>query len=1330
MDAELKAVLQSMAMAIAKMSESRTTSGGIPHFPKYEEGENFSDFCVQFEGLSSVHGYSEAQKKASFLALLSPKMFQLLKNLLFPTTMDDATYEILKTKLMQHLKPTPLQIPSRHALHSRKQREGESIPDFMASLRALAISCNYKEDVLNEVLKDTFVAGIRSKSILDRLFTEPDSADLNTLFKVAVAVERAEASTHTILDTPSTLHTINKFTRERKKTPSNNQQQNHGNQKTKEKNVLKPLMCLACGKDNHKHADCRIKEKLKCNYCNGTGHIEKVCIKKKKAIHVNKVSNKHEKPWLLPVKVAGQNIQFELDTGCPVTILPIHYYKALKNAPQLEPTEDVFSPYGSPSMLPVGKTTLHIKYKNIKAKLPAYVVESGERPLMGRDWLQKLNIIQKPIDLHFIDGSTTNKSTENLKGNFQDVFQEGIGKAPGTVSIQLKDSVVPVFRKARSVPYSLREKVEAEIKKWLQEGIIVPVEHSQWATPIVPVIQNKENIRICGDYACTVNPHLKISTYPIPNGQELLASAAQGKIFAKLDIRKAYLCLQLDENSSHILTLNTHLGLFRPTRLMFGVASAPALWTKFIDTVTQNLEGLCVYFDDLLVYAPDKDTLQARLHTVLQRLRENGLRLNTEKCQFFMTKVTYLGHEISPDGIRPMGDRVEAIRSLSRPDSTKAVKSFLGMVSFYSKYFPNMATIASPLYDLTRKNVTFKWTDKCEKSFTILKELLTSDQILAPYSPSLPLILSCDASPYALGAVLSHLYNDGSERPITFIHKRLSKTQEGYSQIDKEALAIRWSIEKLHNYLFGREFTLYTDHEPLMYIFGSQRKKLPAICATRLLRYMIFLQDYNFKIKYRKSSEHGNADFISRLPMHSTQLQGAYGKTEEELDPHDELFIHNITLLPVSSKELARATENDPEGLQLLQQLREGRSMGAEKDILYSLQSGCVLRGLRTFIPAKYRKAVLNELHEGHLGTNKMKALARNHVYWPKIDSEIEEICRNCNACAIHKGRAPTVSKHYWEYPSTVWERLHVDFAFYGKNTYLIIIDAFSKWPEIYIVPNMNASTVIGKFNKLFARYGLPSSLVTDNQSTFVSNEMQQYLRKNNIKHMTIAPYHAATNGLAERMVGSLKQCLRTLQYTKGQPQDNLNSFLAAYRRAPHSTTAESPSLLFLKRELHTPLNFARPGLPPRIQQRKEEEFIDPIFHQGEKVAVRDFQSPLKKWKIGTVINKDGHLQYTVIVDGELHRKHIEHLRRVGDKIANTSQPTIFFPSPMPETGVTIPDVPQTVDEIINVPKTDNAPIQQDIQPTENAEPNATDPASSGLQRPRRNRRPPARYLQ
>lgn len=1326
---ELRAAMQTMANAIQVMAQARqlapvTQNQGIPHFPKYTDGDNISDYCIQFEGLADVHNYNDDKKKASFLALLSATTFQLLKNLIFPETFDTRNYAQLKAALVGHLRPAPLRIPSRHELCSRKQREGENIPDYMAALRALAIPCGYNADVLKEILKDIFVAGIRSKSSLDQLFTMPDTASLEDLYAKAVAIEKAESSTLQVLnETPTPqVHAINankpkksflnKSNKSKTSTSANHSKSDHY-KKTSEKKVV----CYSCGKPNHKSPDCRVRDTLHCELCDKDGHVSAICRYKDTSgassardrsshnVHhvtssdVNYVS--HNGSWMTKVFVNNIKIDFELDTGSEFTLIPLSVFSRIKNRTRLRDTNKSFQPYGDSKPIPaLGSATVSVRFRNRQERLELYVIKEANVPIMGRQWLEAMAIYKPPSDIHAVN-EVSNTDLQKLKSEFETVFADGIGTAPITVSLQFKDNAQPVFRKHRSVPYALREKVEEELQRLIADGVLTPVDHSTWATPIVPVVNKSGKVRITADYSCTVNPNLLVPSFPLPRVEEQLSNIANGKLFCKLDIKKAYLCLPLDEASSSALTINTHKGLLRPTRLMFGCASAPVIWAKFIANILRELKGVAHFFDDIFLAAEDKQTLIELLREVLRRLQENGLRLNLEKCAFFVEKVDYLGYELTPEGIHPDTASIQAIRDLPEPQNADQLRKFLGMVSFYAKFFKGMAETAATLYDATKQNIRFQWTSACRRAFTKLKSELTSDRVLVPYDPVRPITLSADAGPRGLGAVLAHIYPDGSERPIVYIHKKLDKCQVNYSQIDKEALAIKWSVEKLQPYLIGREFTLVTDHQPLVHIFGPKRKKLPQLCATRLLHYALFLQDFNFNIKYRRSEEHGNADFLSRLPQHSSELQQ---ETTQE-DEVDIVQLHHISLLPTSSIQIAKDTLKDPEGRILLQKLRSGETLG-DKDGLYSLQSGCVMRGLRTYIPAACRKMVLDELHNGHLGICKMKGLARSYVFWPNMDADIENVCKNCRACSLHKGRPPVIETHYWEHPKKPWERIHADFAFYGKHTYLIIVDAHSKWPEISIVPNMLASTVISEFKKLFARYGLPSCLVTDNQATFVSRELREYLQEGHVKHKTIAPYHCATNGLAERMVGALKQCLRTLQYSKGTAHENLLTFLAAYRRAPHTTTGVSPAMLFLKRELHTPLDFYQPSEAPIIAERAQKTFKDPAFKEGEKVAVRDYVNPLRKWKLGTIVARDGQLSYTVLVDGELHRKHVEQLRSVGQDVQLPAVPVVTtLPPTQPAfvlpsvAGASTPSPPSTSRQSLQyrqslspVPETPRAP--------------------------------------
>ncbi|XP_031333975.1 uncharacterized protein K02A2.6-like [Photinus pyralis] len=280
----------------------------------------------------------------------------------------------------------------------------------------------------------------------------------------------------------------------------------------------------------------------------------------------------------------------------------------------------------------------------------------------------------------------------------------------------------------------------------------------------------------------------------------------------------------------------------------------------------------------------------------------------------------------------------------------------------------------------------------------------------------------------------------------------------------------------------------------------------------------------------------------------------------------------------------------------------------------------------------------------------------------------------------------------------------------------------------------MLASTVINVLDDLFASYGLPSYLVTDNQSTFVSAVIQEFLQKRGIKHRTIAPYHCATNGLAERMVSAMKLCLRTLNLNEGNAPEKLRTFLAAYRRAPHPTTGVSPAMAFLKRKVNTPLSLlTNPSVSPTIEKRAQlsYEYHDPVFPEGSKVAVKD--GPLRKWKLGYVISRDGELSYTVMVDGELNRKHVDQLKKVGQDVPMTLAvtPSITPAIPVPVAtpaasgpAQSPPDQPEQSTPVrTGIAETPRAPVSDRPPPSFAAQ--STPPRSA---REKRIRRPVIRY--
>lgn len=397
-------------------------------------------------------------------------------------------------------------------------------------------------------------------------------------------------------------------------------------------------------------------------------------------------------------------------------------------------------------------------------------------------------------------GQENDERIEHMKERYAEIFKVELGTVKGvTATLHLKENVKPVFQRARPVPYAIRPAVEKELKRMEEEGIIEPVEVSEWATPIVSVPKTDGSVRVCGDYKGTVNPAIQTEQFPIPTLDEIRGKVSTWKKFTKIDLRSAYQQLVLDKASQQLCTINTHKGLFRYTRLPFGISSSPAIWQRFIEQVLAGLEGTCVIMDDLLVGGINDEEHLRNLENVFKQFQKYGLRVKLPKCVFLAPSVVYFGLRFSEGGLQPTDEKVKAIREAPSPSNVTELRSFLGMLAALSNFIPRLSTMAHPLYELLG-NRPWNWTSSCEQVFGNVKQALTSETILTHYNPELPVELSVDASPYGLGAVIMHIYSNGIRRPIAYASRTLNEHEQRYGQIDKEALAI----------VFGLNGSIYT----------------------------------------------------------------------------------------------------------------------------------------------------------------------------------------------------------------------------------------------------------------------------------------------------------------------------------------------------------------------------------------------------------------------------------------------------------------------------------------------------------------------------------------
>ena len=655
-----------------------------------------------------------------------------------------------------------------------------------------------------------------------------------------------------------------------------------------------------------------------------------------------------------------------------------------------------------------------------------------------------------------------------------------------------------------------------------------------------------------------------------------------------------------------------------------------------MDTVLQGIPNVICYIDDILITGRNDEEHVQHLSEVLCRLEHHGFRLKKSKCYFLQPSVEYLGHRIDSEGLHPTEEKKEAILQAPEPENLQQLRSFLELLNYYGKFISNLATLLQPLHRLLHQDVKWRWNTSCIQAFNAAKQALSSSKVLIHYNPEYPLILAGDASAYGLGAVISHPLPDGTERPIAFASRTLSTAEKNYAQIEKEAASLVFGIRKFHQYLYGRKFTLVTDHKPLMAILGP-KKGIPSLAAARLQRWAVLLSAYTYDIVFKPTSAHGNADGLSRLPLpvitQDTTISTVFNVVQ-------------LDSLPVTSLQIRQATRNDPVLSKVLEYTKNGWPSDVPKSLEpyknrkseLTTEGDCLLWGIRVVVPAKYQNVVLQELHCDHAGMTRMKSLARSHVWWPKIDKSIENLVRSCHPCLSIQHAPAAAPLHPWAWPQKPWQRIHVDFAgpFQGKN-FLVVVDAHSKWPEVYdMKSNTTSQNTITVLRHLFATYGLPLQLTSDNGPQFSSQEFATFMRENGVRHIRCAPYHPSSNGLAERFVRTFKQAMKAAEKSHISPQKRLDNFLLRYRTTPHATTQRTPASLFMGRDLRTRLSLLKPvcadqvALQQDAQARQHNQHTKTReFQIGERVMARNFGSG-DKWMPGKVKEKNGPLSYLI----------------------------------------------------------------------------------------------------
>ncbi len=1265
---------------VAKVS---TVLGTIEPFdPASDRWECWEE---RLDAYFEVNDVDDRKKTLLLINFLGAEQYRLLSTLTAPEKPNKLDFKTLVALMREQYTSKRLMMKERALFYSRTQLAGETLTTFDTTLKTLADKCAFGA-YLDDMLRDRFILGIRSEDVRKRLMVE-EKIDHKKAFEMARAIEQinrdeTKNSGDPIFFTKQQQGIFRPPFRGRGRGRGRGGGVGRGGPPGKD-DSRRP--CGGCG-GAHPRLQC-FAQNLKCLNCGKIGHIKKVCRNTRAAVVAEREDE--EKPFdVITVTTAavekvldaiyatvglnGQDMQMLVDTGAVRSLLSETTWRRI-GAPPVSTARIRLVTYTGQTIELLGEVKLAINYKG-KTSRRSVLVTKGQHPdVIGRDWLHE--VMPQIQAVCTAERRETNaEDLQRLLEKHKNVFAEELGCLKGfKANVELKEDAKPRFCKPRPVPYAKRDRIEDDIDRLIKMKVLSPVKFSKWASPYVGVNKPSGAIRICGDYKATVNPQINVDQYPLPRPEQLFAQLAGGQKFTKIDLSDAYLQIELDDQAKELLTINTHKGLFRYNRLPFGVASAPAVFQRAMDQVTAGLEGIGVYLDDIIVTGrSDKEHL-ANLSALLDRLESYGLRVKRSKCSFMADSIEYLGQIVDKNGKKPNPKGIEAIREMPSPKNVKELRSYLGMVRYYDQYINGLSSLVRPLNELLKQDRKWQWTAREEDVVQKIKKKLTEPEQLAHYDPSLPLTLATDASPDGVGAVIFHTYPDGSQKPIEFASKSLSPAERNYAQIEKEALSIVYGVKKFHLYLFGRKFTLLTDHKPLLAIFGP-KKGIPQMAASRLLRWAIILSAYAYDLQYRATDEHGDADGLSRLPI------GRDVEFEEMKSLHEvvcQVEQYQIEQMPVTATQIEQETRRDPVLAKVLEYTLKGwpciKTPQTELTPYYrrrlelTVADGCLLWGTRVVVPAVFQKEVIQLLHQGHPGCARMKSLARTVCYWPNIDDHLELKAKSCESCAKASSDPVKQPLSQWTTPSRPWERVHIDFAgpFHG-SMWFVLVDALSCWPEVRQMKSTTTDKTTAVLQDIFATHGLPEVIVSDNGPQFTSTEFEQFCKQRGIKHKTTPPYHPQSNGLAERFVQTFKKAIKKSGTTSGNVQNALRNFLARYRVTPHSTTGRTPSEMLMNRRLRTNLDLLHPRWSKLEEQRHRQacQFNKgkraTQFEEGTNVWAKNTKQEGDRWLKAIIEERLGQVIVKVRTeDGSLLRRHKNQIKqRIMDPTVTDAQPT------------------------------------------------------------------------
>ncbi|GBG74376.1 hypothetical protein CBR_g18787 [Chara braunii] len=661
------------------------------------------------------------------------------------------------------------------------------------------------------------------------------------------------------------------------------------------------------------------------------------------------------------------------------------------------------------------------------------------------------------------------------------------------------------------------DELRRQLKELTKKGWIWP-STSPYGSPVLFVPKKGGTLTMCIDYR-GLNAITVKNAEPLPRIDDLLDRVQGCKHYSKIDLKSGYHQIAIRPEDQHKTAFQTRYGLYEFVVMPFGLCNASGTFQHAMNWIFHDHldKFVVVYLDDILIFSKSVEGHAQHVETVLSLLRQHKYKVNLEKYEFGRTKILYLSHEVSAEGIRPEDAKVASIRDWPRPQTVTEVRSFLGICGYYRNFVKNYSTVASPLTDLTRLDTAWEWSDECEAAFKRLKHALMNHEVLMVPDPQKPFIVTTGASQYGIGAVLAQ--QDGKKlRPMEYMSKKMPSKKLAKFTYERELYALYKALVHWRHFLLGRFFYLRTNHHTLKWI-----KTQPTLSDT-LKRWIEVIDQYDFKLEYLKGDYNKVADALSRRADYLGALVSEFGVSEE------------------LTQSLVGAYQEDPVTMDIIRKL-QAKDKATEDEfvmvdgILFLDKAGVK----RLVVPSseRLRSLFIGECHDatGHFGYKKTSVNLVQRFWWPGMLDDAKKYVETCQVCQRDKPRtqAPLGLLTPLPIPSGLGESVSMDFmntlvtSKSGKRHIFVMIDRFTKYARLIAMPETaRTEHVIKLFQDNWVHdVGLPKSIVSDRDVRFTSELWKKTVEQMGSHLQMTSGNHPEANGQAEQMNRVVQHLLR-----------------------------------------------------------------------------------------------------------------------------------------------------------------------------------------------------------